>query len=226
MGIVYRVEKTKKVIPTGINNELNVLLCDLIDEKYINQFLELQKQAKGEITEPIELISREGALKISDKNREPNLKFALVLVNEDIIGYGYGYQEGDTFKIDTIFIVREYRGKGISKRIFKELFLYADTIDDIVFVKGVTQPGNFSAFNLMKSFNMLGVKMIRVEIKQPKGFVEPQIEYTPNDSGDPISKAILKLLQDENYLNELVEHGRAKVVHETNELKVIDYYFN
>lgn len=227
MGIVLEVEKNKKVTPTGINNDVEVAVSDVIAEVQVEQFMELQLMAHEEINEEIDVLTREGVMSTKGAFRHPSLRYALVTIDDELIGYGYGYQEGaDTFKIDTVYIKSGFRGQGISKRITNELLSFADTLDNVKYLKGVTQPGNISALTLMKSFNMSGLKMIRITIESTEGVTDPQISIESNDSRDPISMAIVELLENQTYLDELVAYGRAVVVKEEVGLKIIDYRFN
>jgi GNAT superfamily N-acetyltransferase len=81
---------------------------------------------------------------------EDGLRYAFATTGSTIIGFGQGWLISETtYLIDLIYVMPDYRKKGVARDLIWSLISYAMSIPEVVLVKGITQMGNEAAKELL-----------------------------------------------------------------------------
>lgn len=133
-------------------NDLSVEVHSILNEENANAFIELQSLASREITQEINLLSKQGLINDSPL-RAKYFQVVFIKDNEKLVGYGYSYkdEEKETIYIDTIYILPEYRKLRLSYLIIEILIEKSiELFTSVQKIKAVTQPENQLAICLLK----------------------------------------------------------------------------
>jgi len=137
----------KETIP----GQFQVEIYDSLTENQAISFLKLQELATSEISQEINILSKAGLT----SNLPGKAKCFLILLlynTENLVGYGYSYE--DVFKgtiyIDTIFVLKKYRGQRLGHIIVESLIEKSvNQLPSVNRFKAVTQPNNEAAIKLL-----------------------------------------------------------------------------
>ena len=129
--------------------EINYILKTPISENEADELLVIQELISNEISEPINLLTKEGLI-IESNYQAEGLTYCLSKnANNECIGYGYGYIENENeFYIDTIGVHPEYRRRGIGTKIKIELIINAFEKLNVDFIKAITQDDNTTTIGI------------------------------------------------------------------------------
>lgn len=230
MGLVFYLDKNSKSLNTLISDGIQIESKTILSTQEADEFIDLQTKAKNAIKEDISNLSKDGLI-FESPYRSSNMLFVLAKNSLGVvIGYGYGYKDAhykETYYIDTVFIDQGFQGKKISIAIINTFVNYCLGLDNIKFIKGVTQPENVKAINLLISNGFKKVmKQIKIKMEYLEGFTVPQISVECPDETDPITKSISEHLNSEPYLKDLLEQGRIYVTKDDGKVKELIYEFN
>jgi GNAT superfamily N-acetyltransferase len=149
----------------------SILTLRILTENQADELLSLQDFAIKEIHQEISELNKIG-LTTENPYRPQAFFIVLIYVSEKLVGYGYAWGEDKfTLYIDTIYVLKEYRGKELSYLIIEELI--ANTIKSntlITKIKAVTLYNNIPAIRTLKR---LGFKYIAPSEQDSIAFPTP-----------------------------------------------------
>jgi GNAT superfamily N-acetyltransferase len=132
----------------------NYVIVSVMNNKQADAYISLQNLAVSEIKQEINILSKRGLVNELPQ-RDNSILFLLVYNEDNLIAYGYShndYNAPSTCCINTIFVCEDWRGIGLSKFILNELIHEnIQRQSSLKYVKGVTQPDNERAINLLTS---------------------------------------------------------------------------
>lgn len=132
---------------------------ETVSLEYYNQILILHKLAEKEIEEEITTFGQASFTQNSVSKSNICFNICTVFDNQEkIIAYGISYIDdinSNNYYVDIIYILKEHRGKGLSKIIFSNLVNKIQQNNSIKFVKCITQENNIEAKKLINHFNQI-----------------------------------------------------------------------
>lgn len=150
MAFYLEVKNFKPEQIKSVNFSFN--LREILTDEEADDFINLQEKAEKEISQDINVLTKEALTKILP-GRIGTLIFLLVYNENNLIAYGYSHQDlfiKSICYINTIYVVKEFRGKGLSKTILNMLIEKSIAENkNFITIKGVTQLENTNAIQLL-----------------------------------------------------------------------------
>ena len=109
------------------------------------------------------------------ENPPENLKFVVAKDGKRIIGLCSVFVKDDYNKLSTIYILPEYQGKGIGKKLYETVFPFFDTKKDII-VQVATYNKNAIAFYKSLGFVDTGKRFSDEKFRMKSGALIPEME--------------------------------------------------